>query len=129
MKLIRVDKYVKIFVNKLLAKAYIYSRIESTDMAQYLEENYTQFSKSKQQKTKFRKLLNCSSVPVFDPSSVIILFWDLIIAGLWMVVLWIIPYLWSFSELGDLSLDKVGSYTLLFMILTVLIQLNTAYIE
>lgn len=96
MKLIRVDKYVKIFVNKLLAKAYIYSRIESTDMAQYLEENYTQFSKSKQQKTKFRKLLNCSSVPVFDPSSVIILFWDLITAGLWMLVLWIIPYLWSF---------------------------------
>ncbi|CAD8127591.1 unnamed protein product [Paramecium sonneborni] len=120
--LLKVDKLVQVFKERLMRKAYVYNNQSRQITEKFIIEKY--LLKQPFIFSKYLHLKKCQ-ISVFDQSSMLITFWELIRTLSLILILWIYPFVWSFEIGQEDSFQFVILYTLIYFSLDILLRLNT----
>ncbi|CAK69455.1 unnamed protein product (macronuclear) [Paramecium tetraurelia] len=120
--LLKVDKLVQVFKERIMKKAYIYNNETKKVTEKFLIEKYLQKKPAMQGEYMSTKNFQIS---VFDQSSALITSWEFIRSLSLISILWIYPFIWSFEMGREESFSFIILYTLIYFSLDILLRLNT----
>ncbi|CAD8097882.1 unnamed protein product [Paramecium primaurelia] len=120
--LLKVDKLVQVFKEKIMKKAYIYNNQSRKVTEKFLIEKY--LIKKPTMLGEYLHTKKCQ-IPVFDQSSMLITFWEFIRTLSLISILWIYPFVWTFQMGGEDSFRLIILYTLIYFSFDILLRLNT----
>ncbi|CAD8161738.1 unnamed protein product [Paramecium octaurelia] len=121
LKMLLVNNHVNSFIEKLKKRAYIYPKHKSKQITEHLPEFFAKIkknwrkSKQLQQQDDNPKNTISKKLPVFNPASKFMIFWEFCRAVQLTILLWWLPYKIAFNPSSNASIEAFeSSLTYLF---------------
>ncbi|CAK83009.1 unnamed protein product (macronuclear) [Paramecium tetraurelia] len=118
-EVMKVDKLVALFKEKLMLKAHVLSQSKRELIKKIINEKYVQQRESNvlhDFPTRCAKL----SHQLFDSGNFFLQIWSYIKTIILLILLWVYPFLWSFRIESEYH-----SHTIVFILLDIILKLNT----